>query len=66
MDVIGMIQENITLVKLLAEEGKILTNGTSYGREIYFGAEDCVENWQEINAADYVQQNSDPSDDYTP
>ena len=38
---------------LYADEGKILTNGTDYGREIFL-AEDCdSSNYYEITEAEY-------------
>lgn len=44
---------NITLIKLKAGEGMILTNGESYGEEVYLGALDDPDNWHEITKEEY-------------
>ena len=49
-----MIETTITLRKLTASEGHVLTNGEVYGKEIYLGINDKVENWHEITAAEYA------------
>lgn len=38
----------IELIKLTASEGMTLTNGETYGKEIYLGKNDKAENWHEI------------------
>ena len=43
-----MTTENITLIKLAASEGMVLTNGESYGKEVYLGENDSAERWSEI------------------
>lgn len=50
--------ETIELRKLIASEGKTLTNGESYGKEIYLGCNDKPENWYEITdeEAELIQQ----------
>ena len=48
-----MIETNITVRKLTADEGKVLTNGEAYGKEIYLGIYDSAENWHEITDAEY-------------
>ena len=40
--------ETIELRKLTASEGMTLTNGESFGKEVYLGRNDKPENWQEI------------------
>ena len=50
-----MIETNITLRKLTADEGYVLTNGEAYGKEIYLGIYDSPENWHEITDAQYAQ-----------
>lgn len=50
-----MIETNITLRKLTADEGMVLTNGEAYGKEIYLGIYDSAENWHEITDAQYAQ-----------
>lgn len=41
-----MITEKITVLK--ADENMILTNGETFGRVVYLGKNDNVENWSEI------------------
>lgn len=48
-----MIETNITVRKLTADEGYVLTNGEAYGKEIYLGIYDSAENWHEITDAEY-------------
>ena len=38
---------------LEASEGKILTNGTSYGKVVALGVGDKAENWYEIDLEEY-------------
>ncbi len=38
----------IELRKLTADNGKVLTNGETYSKEIYLGKNDKPENWHEI------------------
>lgn len=47
-----MINENITFVKLTASDGMVLTDGESYGKEIYLGVNDSPERWREIPESD--------------
>ena len=48
-----MIETNITLRKLTADEGKVLTNGEAYFKELYLGIYDSADNWHEITDAEY-------------
>ena len=48
-----MIETNIIVRKLTADEGYVLTNGEAYGKEIYLGIYDSAENWHEITDAEY-------------
>lgn len=41
-----MITEKITVLK--AEEGYTLTNGETFGKVVYLGVNDSVDNWHEI------------------
>ena len=43
-----MTTENIRLIKLTAAEGMVLTDGTSYGKEVYLGINDTADRWTEI------------------
>ena len=38
---------------VVATDGMILTNGETYGREIYLGNGDSPDNWHEISEAEY-------------
>lgn len=42
----------ITMTKLTASEGMTLTNGDTFGKEIYLGINDKAENWVEITDAE--------------
>ena len=46
-----MTQEIITRVKLTAAEGMVLTNGETFGKEVYLGNGDAADNWHEITAS---------------
>ena len=50
-----MIETTITLRKLTATEGHVLTNDAVYGKEIYLGLHDKAENWHEITDAEYAE-----------
>lgn len=56
-----MKQETITRIKLTAAKGKILTNGKTYGREVFLSETDNPENWYEITEEEYktIQENID-------
>ena len=47
-----MMTHTIQLIKLTASDGMMLTNGKTYGREVYLGVNDSVDNWHEIPAED--------------
>lgn len=47
-----MKKQTIELIKLTASEGKTLTNGETYSKEIYLGCNDNVTNWHEIDDSD--------------
>lgn len=44
-----MKKSTIELIKLTASEGMTLTNGETYGKEVYLGCNDSAENWREIH-----------------
>ena len=50
-----MTETTITLRKLAASEGYVLTNGDTYGKEVYLGKNDSAENWHEITNAEYAE-----------
>lgn len=60
-----MIETTITIRKLTATEGMVLTNGEAYGKEIYLGVNDSPENWHEITDAEYeeLQKLNAPEDE---
>lgn len=37
---------------LTADEGKVLTNGSTYSKQVWLGINDSVNNWQEVDEAD--------------
>ena len=51
--------------KLTADEGKVLTNGTDYGKVIYLGVYDSTDNWSQITEAEAEErmEATYPSDD---
>lgn len=52
---IGVIETTIKITKLTASEGRVLTNGEAYGKEIYLGKNDSADNWHEITDAEYAE-----------
>ena len=46
-----MIIENQTVLK--AEEGKLLTNGDTFGIVVYLAKNDSADNWYEITVEEY-------------
>ena len=47
-----MTETTIKITKLTASDGMVLTNGETYGKEIYLGKFDKPENWHEITEAE--------------
>ena len=50
-----MTETKITVRKLTASAGYVLTNGEVYGKEVYLGVNDSAENWHEITDAGYAE-----------
>lgn len=48
--------ENITLIKLIASDGMVLTNGKIYGKEICIGINDSPDKWSEVPESDVPQE----------
>lgn len=48
----GMNITNIELIKLTPSEGMVLTNGETFGTEVYLGKNDKPDNWHEITEAE--------------
>lgn len=40
-------------VKMVATEGMLLTNGQTFGRIVFLGSGDSVDNWHEITEEEY-------------
>lgn len=61
-----MTQETIKIKKLIAADGMVLTNGESYGKEVFLGINDDASNWREIAEEEYEQSMNDllHSDDW--
>lgn len=47
-----MKKETITLTKLIASDGMMLTNGEVIGKEVFLGTGDSADNWHEITEAE--------------
>ena len=54
--------ETYTITKLIADEGKVLTNGTEYGSLIYLGAYDSPDNWQEVDESEAPRKDEEEDD----
>ncbi|MBO5019794.1 MAG: hypothetical protein J6D52_03915 [Clostridia bacterium] len=50
-----MKKETITMIKLIATKGKILTNGVSYGKEVFLSDTESPDNWHEITEEEYEE-----------
>ena len=48
-----MKKDSITMFKLTASEGHVLTNGESFGKIIYLASGDEGEKWYEITESEY-------------
>lgn len=48
-----MKASEIILTKIEAGEGMYLTNGDAFGKVVYLGYGDKMENWREITEAEY-------------
>lgn len=58
MDISIMEKSTIELIKLTASEGMTLTNGETYGIEVYLGCNDSPDNWHEIPETEVPQEES--------
>ena len=45
--------KTVELRILTASKGMVLTNGETYGTEVYLGTGDSVDNWHEITEEEY-------------
>ena len=48
-----MTTETITRIKLTASEGMVLTDGESYGREVFLAVDADANVWHEITEEEY-------------
>ena len=48
-----MQTEKITINKLIADEGKILTDGNTYGRIVFLGKDRTADEFHEITEEEY-------------
>lgn len=48
-----MKHDTVIINKITADEGKMLTDGATYSKEVYLGRNDSVENWHEITEEEY-------------
>lgn len=51
-----MKSEQITIIKLTASDGKSLTNGEIYAKELYLGCNDSPDNWTEIDNSEIPEE----------
>ena len=49
------VNETVSITKLTASDGMVLTNDSAYGKEIYLGVNDSPNNWHEITDAEYAE-----------
>lgn len=58
MDADIMRTEQIQLTKLIAADGMVLTDGTSYGHIVFLGENDAIDRWKEILESDVPSKES--------
>lgn len=46
-----IIENNI----LMAEDGKLLTNGDTFGKVVYLGKNDSADNWHEVDETKIIE-----------
>ena len=55
MDTVIIEINNLEIKKLTASSGTVLTNGETYGKEVYLGKFDSPDNWWEISEEEYLK-----------
>lgn len=60
-----MKQTTIKVTKLTASEGMTLTNGETFGKEVYLGSKDSPENWQEITDSEAAALQAENNENVT-
>ena len=58
-----MMIEKSTPVKLIADDGMVLTNGDAYGKTVYLGSDDSADNWREITEAEMEALTAEVTDE---
>ena len=53
----------MNILRLIAADGMILTNGSTYGREVYLGNGDSPDNWWEIPTEEYEKKMEEQNND---
>lgn len=43
------------MIILKANEGKLLTNGQTFGKVVYLGKNDSADNWHEVSETEIVE-----------
>lgn len=51
---------------LIADDGKVYTNGSAYGVEVYLGVNDAPENWYQISKEEYLKEQESELDNVLP
>lgn len=59
MDADIMRTEQIQLTKLIAADGMVLTDGTSYGHIVFLGENDTIDRWKEILESDVPSKDTE-------
>ena len=44
---------------IIADEGKVLTNGEIYSPVVYLGADESVDNWSEVDLAEVPESEAE-------
>lgn len=50
-----MTTEKIEIIKLTASDGKVLTDGKTYGTTVFLSTTDSPDNWSEVNSSQIPQ-----------
>lgn len=58
-----MKQETIQIRVLTASDGMVLTNGETYGTQVYLGVNDSPENWKEVPEPEPEPEPEEPNEE---
>ena len=50
-----MVYTDVIIKRITADEGKWLTNGETYSKEVFLGKNDTPSNWHEITEEEYTE-----------